>query len=440
MAQLTVLGQRLRRRLDVADARDRLAAQARTTPGRLNLYLAALLVLGVLAGLAAVIGAGQRADAVSAVATSSGPLAVRAQGLYRSLSDADTTAATSFLSGATPSPADRSRYDDDIASAGAALSAITVDSDAERALLAQVSTNLPVYTGLVSTAQANNRQGNPVAAAYLKEASTLMRGTILPAANQLYQAASSRLDADRSDGAAFPWFTVLLIGLTLAALVIAQRFLVERTQRLVNVGLVVASAAGALLLIWVVVSWAVVAGNLHAGDRDGSAQVRAVAQVRIDALQARADEALTLIARGNGADFEKDYQQLMGGLVGPDGHGGTLGAALGAADQPEVRSALSNAQTNLLAWRDQHTQVRKDDDGNNYPDAVKLALGDAATTFASLDTQLQHAITDAEATFNDRAASADDALTATTVGWILLTLVLIAGLVVGLEQRIAEYR
>jgi hypothetical protein len=157
-------------------------------------------------------------------------------------------------------------------------------------------------------------------------------------------------------------------------------------------------------------------------------------------LGARADEALTLVARGNGGDFETDFQRLMGGLVGPDGQGGTLGAAIAAADQPEVRSALTAARTDLLAWRALHTDVRKKDDSNQYTDAVGLALGSAADTFGSADTQLQRAITAAEATFNDRAASADNALTATTVGWILLTLVLIAGLVVGLEQRIAEYR
>ncbi len=100
-------------------------ARVRSTPGRLTLLTLALVGLGLLAGISATIGLVQRGAAVDAVATRSGPLTVQAQQLYRSLSDADATAASAFLSGGVEPGALRDRYQSDITAASAALSAVT---------------------------------------------------------------------------------------------------------------------------------------------------------------------------------------------------------------------------------------------------------------------------------------------------------------------------
>ena len=68
-----------------------------------------------------------------------------------------------------------------------------------------MSTQLPVYTGLVETARVYNRQGLPLGAAYLREASGLMRDKLLPAAKQLYRTETGRLADDRDGAAGFPW-------------------------------------------------------------------------------------------------------------------------------------------------------------------------------------------------------------------------------------------
>ena len=101
---------RVKALLDPAAVRQRLTERVNTTPGRLTAYLLVLGLLGVLTGISAVVGVGGRSDLVDAVATRSGPLAVQAQLLYRSLSDADATAAAAFLSSGTEPPALRARY------------------------------------------------------------------------------------------------------------------------------------------------------------------------------------------------------------------------------------------------------------------------------------------------------------------------------------------
>jgi hypothetical protein len=439
MAQLTVLRERLHQTLDPAELRERLAERARTTPGRLNLYLIVLIALGLLAGVAAVVGVVQRSDAVDAVATRSGPLAITAQGLYRSLSDADATAAAAFLTVAEP-PRIRQRYLDDITAASSALASTSVTSDAERGPLARIATALPVYTGLVETARTQNRLNLPVGAAYLREASALMRATLLPAASDLYQVETVRLADERSRAAGFPWLTIPVIVLTLAGLVVAQLYLVRRTRRLINVGVAVATGIGLVLLIWVTASWVGVASNLAAADRNGSAQVQAMARARIAALQARADEALTLVARGSGGAFEDDFRARMADLVGADGRGGMLSAAQDDATDPTVSAALASARDAAVRWRSGHQRVRSLDDSGQYTDAVALAVGAVSTSFAGVDDELQKAIAAAGAEFDERARIASDALAGAVVVWPLLTLGLLAGLAVGLEQRIGEYR
>src|SRR5262245_2099716 len=72
---------------------------ARTTPGVLTLLTAGLVLLSVLVGVLTAIGVQTRASALDDLTTSSGPLSVAAQDIYRSLSDADATATSAFLAG-----------------------------------------------------------------------------------------------------------------------------------------------------------------------------------------------------------------------------------------------------------------------------------------------------------------------------------------------------
>ena len=210
-----------------------------------------------------------------------------------------------------------------------------------------------------------------------------------------------------------------------------------------NVGLATATAAGAVLLLWVGLSWIGAAVNLNASDRDGSGQVEVLAQARIAALQARADEALTLVARGSGGAFEDDFNTNMTTLAGEDGQGGLLARAQHDATDPAVSDALAGAVSAVTEWRTVHTTLRGLDDAGQYPDAVKLAIGtdgSSAAAFNRVDDRLAAAIATASRAFDEGADSAGGALAATGFGWSVLTLVLVAGVVVGLQQRIAEYR
>ncbi len=400
-----------------------------------------LVLLGLLAGIASVVGVAQRTASVDRLRDNSGPQAVRAQQLYRSLSDADATAAAAFLAGGIEPASLRQRYQDDVAAAGAALAAVTAGAQADRASVNQIAVQLPAYTGLVDTARTYNRSGLPLGAAYLREASGLMRDQLLPAAQRLYTYETGQLRADRSGGAQFPWLAVPLLVVTIAALAQAQRYLTRRTHRLLNAGLLVATGMALVMLAWTALSWVGVAAHLDASRRAGSAEVDLLAQARIAALTARADEALTLVARGSG-DFDAGFAGNMADLGG--GGAGLLGQAAKAASAGAVRTAIEAAQADAQHWRDVHGKLAEQNKSGNYSGAVQLAVGtgtgSAADAFSQLDMDLAKGIDAASAAFDRESGAAAGTLAFAAPGLAVLTLLLLAGSVVGLQQRIAEYR
>jgi hypothetical protein len=419
-----------------------------TTPGRLSVIAVGLVLLILVTGVVATVSVQGKKNTINDLIDQREPLAAAAQQVYRSLSDADATSASAFLSTGTEPPALRQRYEQDVAEAGAALAKSASDSAGVANAAAQVnilSQQVPVYTGLVETARANNRQGFPAGASYLREASELMRVKILPAAQDLYRIDTDRLSAEQDEANGFPWWTLLLVLLSLAALVVTQVYLTRKTNRVLNVGLVVATGAVVLGLLWSSVGLIVQSVLVDSGQSSGSHQVDVLVRTRIAALQARADETLTLVARGDGATYEQDFQGLAAQLVGKDGKSGLLGEAQGLAAGGGPSQQVDAAIRDADAWLTAHTQVRLLDDGGEYQAAVDNAVDatkpdGAAGAFGRLDGNLVSAITVGRQGFLDETRGADRALTALAPGLAVLAVVAAAGATIGIRERLREYR
>ncbi|MBW4718217.1 hypothetical protein KZQ38_13630 [Saccharothrix sp. SC076] len=405
----------------------RVTGLARSTPGRLTALALGLIAATLLVGALTVASVRDRSDAVVAVADRGEPLAHAAQEVYRAMADADATAASAFLSGGVESPGLRQRYEADVARAAAALSTASEVTRSPELVgpLATLSGQLPVYTGLVETARTHNRQGNPVGAAYLREASNLMRSALLPAAHDLYRVQTANVVRDLADAGSPPWPEGLLGAGLLAALVLAQRYLTRRTNRVFNVGLLAATAAVVVSLLWVLVASLVVVAHTSSGE-DDAVLADVVAQARIAALKARGDEMLTLVARGNGGIYESAYKEASAELRG------LVGSA----------PPLARAGVELDRWRDAHTAVREADDRGDFTQAVERALGAgaAAAAFDAVDANLTDALAQARSGLADRIARARGALTGAVPVVVLLALVAAVASTAGLWQRLKEYR
>ena len=151
------------------------------------------------------------------------------------------------------------------------------------------------------------------------------------------------------------------------------------------------------------------------------------------ALQAHADESLTLIDNSGDDSYQQDFlaqQKLLG--PGP----GTLLAAI-QASAANGDSVAADAQ----AWYRAHAALRAQDDGGKHAAAVTSALtGGSATSFARLSAALSDGIDAHQAVFASSARGGRDAFTGLAAGMIVASLVMVAGCAWGLSRRLAEYR
>ena len=436
-----------------------------TTPARLRLLLALMILLSLAWGVLAALTADQHASAAADVVAVSEPLSLDAEQIYTSLSDADATAASAFLSGGLEPAAARQRYQADITQAAIRIEAASalVGSSAARTQmpghlakqasaagtavgddLATLSGQLPAYTDEVGTARADNRLGLPLGAAYLREASVLLRRTLLPAASDIYTRESALLTSASAQATGLPLIVVaVLAGLGLGYVLFrSSRWLSRHTHRVVNYGLLLATLAGLVSLGWLAGAFVVGRGDLQYAQQQGSAPAQAFARAEVAALQAHADESLTLIDNSGDDSYQKDYlaqQKLLG--PGP----GTLLTAVQTAavkGDGEVgggpgRDVVAEAR----AWYQAHAALRAKDDAGNHGAAVTSALsGDAATSFTRLSATLSEGIGTHQAVFASSARSGRDAFTGLAVGMIVASLVMVAGCAWGLSRRLAEYR
>jgi hypothetical protein len=422
----------------------RQTAQPRSTPAKLRLLLIGLLLMTIVWGVVEASIVAARASAANNIVFVSEPLTLDAQQIYRSLSDADATAAAAFLSGGLEPQALRTQYQADITHAATLLETATAAAGNSRAgrPLVTMTTGLPVYTGLVETARADNRLGYPLGAAYLRQASAFMRTTMLPAARDLYAQETAQLGAANAQATAFPYLGViaaLIVGFGLTG---SQVWLTRRTNRIINPGLLLGSLAALAALIWLITCVALARDHFIFARNQGSVPIEALARADIAALQAHADESLTLIGRSGDDSFQQDFLTLQKRL-GP-GPGSLLTAAAttatGSPGGPAATAALGSASD----WYNVHGQIRAVDDNGQYTQAVALAIGNyngsSRSLFAVLDGNLTGAIGADQIAFRNYALLARWNLKLLEAGIIILSIVMGAGCAWGVASRLVEYR
>ena len=419
------------------------AATKSSTPTRLRLIAVGCAGLTLLAGVVGMVTVSTRHAATVAAWQTAEPLTVDAQAIDTSLADADTTAAGSFLGGQVESGALHARYLADLAQASSTLAGTAQQVGSDPALAASlrtITTGLPTYTGLVATATLEQRQAHyPLAAAYMAEASNLMRTEILPAAAHLYATERARLAADQATavGSWSVWLTGLLLLALLGSLLVAQRWMSRTFRRRVNVPLAVATLLVLVAGVWFAVAVTAQGVGVDSAGVDGSGPVGTYTQARILALELRADDELTLLSRDSVSSYQADYGTAAAHLV-------RLLTEPASGVSPSERTGLSTASGAYDGYRLAHDQIRRTDTVGDLVGAVRQASATGPTDLPAvsvrLDQTLAQDIASSQQTFDQGMAGA-----AGDIGglvWMVGGLALLAAalIVLGVRPRIGEYR
>ena len=417
----------------------------RTTPGRFRLASIGLVVAIVVTLVATAAAVSARRSAADTAADHAVPELSSAVRLYSALADADATATIIFLQAGLENPELRQRYLDDLRAAGDHLAVLAKQAGSapqDRHAVATISDRLPKYAGLVESARANIRQGFPVGASYLRQASALMGSTMLPQAKTLYESAAGTLDDSYHSGtSATEVVVVAAIGvLLLGLLVVAQVLLTRRTTRVFNVPIVVATAIVVIVLGWVLLRFVSTQDSLVRAQRNGSDTVQLLSAARILAHQAQSDENLTLSERGTANNLALDFTTLAKRVGGTDGDGGLLGQAREVAARRGETSGIDDARTRFQDVMAEHVEVRKADEQSDYAGAVRRATSTEAAAFTAFDKALQSEIADAQGRLESEVADARRGYRVLTVAVPFLLLLAAALVLVGFQRRIVEYR
>ncbi|WP_280886237.1 hypothetical protein [Streptomyces sp. LBL] len=437
------------RRTAWAEGVDQLRAAATTEPGRLRIIGAVLALLVVAFGAVTALQTADRSAAADDVLNNSQPLSSAAADIYRSLADANTTASSGFLAGGQETAATRDRYEKDIGNAAEGLVKAAASSDPgspAAATVARLNRLLPEYKGLVERARTYNRQGYPVGGAYLRYANEKMQKQMLPEAEDLYTKENQRLRADYADATPYPWAAIGLGVLALAGLAYAQHRNYRRTNRVLNHGLVAATATATVVLLWLVVGHSVARADLKASYAGGVRSVEVLNDARIASLKARGNENLTLVARG------AETKQVGGKVVDAydydfktdmDALGKGLAKAAKLADDASGAKPVTAAVGNMKVWKDRHGEARGEDEKGNYATALARVIGPTGATgecFDSVDDNLDKALAHETAEFEQAAGDGLGAMTGLSVGAAVLAVLGAAGAVLGIGRRLSEYR
>ncbi|WP_129786940.1 hypothetical protein [Promicromonospora panici] len=410
----------------------RFTAGLATTPGRLALATTVAVVACLLLGVTGFLAGSSQSAALRDAQRDAAQL-VGTQELRNDLVSADATATNAFLVGGLEPAEARARYEASLSEAAQAVPSLaaTARGDGEAADLATISDSVQRYAGLVESARANNRQGFPVGAAYLDQASAALRDEVLPTLDEVSVSTSERVDADMGS-VSLAQALLLFVLLGLVALGAVQLWLARRTHRVLNTGLAAASVA--LLVGGVVATAAVLGGNGVARSVASGPYAATVAtsQALSLATDAKSMESFTLIKRGSGADFEESYQTSLASAQD------LLDEAGNAVDGD------TSSQDLLAAWDAKHAEIRELDDGGDWDAAVEAATStaddSAGAAFAAFSDSA-HAEVEATSTAAvDRLGSAST--TALIAGWVALVLG-VAGAVAataGMNVRLKEYR
>jgi hypothetical protein len=399
--------------------------KTRDTPRRLRLLSIGVVVAGIVVALLGALTFSYLAFSLTRAQADTAQL-IRVQKIQSNLLSADATATNAFLVGGLEPPAQRAVYDKALSSTSSLIVEASQAQPADAAALSALNQHVVSYAATIEQARANNRQGLPVGAQYLRNASADLRTTALPILDNLVSSNATRA-ADQMDARLGYIFPVISL-LALVGVIIAQVWLARRFRRTINVGMLACAVVLLVITAGALIAAQQLNSTLNSISSGSFAAVNTAAAARIDANNAKSNESLTLISRGSGQAFETVWKSSADSVAGNIQR---------LTDRAELVSQWQ-------AYTGVHSEIRALDDGGMWDKAVTLATGSgdksSNTVFSTFDGNLASYLDEVS---QDTSSSLADEQPLMVVGAILI---LIGGLAAallgrwGIGARLKEYR
>jgi hypothetical protein len=412
------------------------------TPGLLWTLLGILVLLSLATGALSGWAVSQHSSAAADVAAVHEPLSLDAQEIYAAVADADVTMTTALLASPQPPLEPVQRYRADIQQAATNLAKLKAAGGNQQlaSAIAAFSAGLPRYTGYVAQAQSMYSLGYPLTGgSFLQVASEEAHLVLLPSAQAIYDQENAETSAASATATGLPTIIIALVIALVGGYVLfrGQRWLTHRTHRLLNPGLLGASAVLIVSAAWLVVTFGVARSDLDTGLGQGARPAEALAEASIAVQQIRGDAVLNVISRSGSSSFQDDFQATrakIGPLLTEAAAGGNSAAA----------PFIAAAQRDLPGWLAANEQVYKLGKDANYKAERELIIGagssSSAVGYDKLQNDIGRALKASQDTFASGANSGAGAFGPLLGVVIAASLLMAAGAAWGVSRRISEYR
>lgn len=418
-----------------------------TTLGLMTVMTITLTIAILAAGLSMSQSTDRRQTALGHLVHTTEPMSANAQDLFTSLSLADTIAATGFVQAGVEQASTRDRYQRAIQRSSMAATqtaaALGTTPSRELELITIIQAKLPVYTGLVETARANNRLGKPVGVAYMSEASSLMRLNILPAARELLDLSNQKLTDQQRELSQPQWIPISGFAAAVVFLVVAQRWLAARTRRRLNKGFLTATVFMVVALLWVIATNGYTWYSGSKGYQEAAAPLGALTDARVLAQQARTSETLALVRRETSNASIEDFDLVISKVHREISHY----EASSLEDRGSNKNQVETINDSLGQWEAQHSNFRRHLDLGEYERAIALSFagndsssgGTTAEHFNAVDSGLARLMADARESLRSYLDSSLRATRWVSTLVLILSMASIAAIWAGIRPRLQEY-
>jgi hypothetical protein len=479
-------GQRPPRRRAPAAVR---SLRVRTTPGRIRVLAAAAIGVSLALGVITAALFGSVASGVQLIGHGAAPEVTATTSLYFHINDMDAQVANLLLVGGQRGLGiDRQQalgiYQQDRTQADRALqqaAAVAGTAPSAGRALATVLGGLGTYEALAAQAiyidgQGASRPGRPPAAALAlyHQATDLIRGTILPAAQRLTDAYAAALNdayqAKRSTAEQGVLWVVLL-GVALAAWLIALQFYLGlRHRRLLSPALALATLVTVGLAAAGAGAFSAQAQHLQVAKKDAFDSILALWKARAVSYDANADESRYLVDPARAGQYQQAFltksQRLADvGQVDISHYDGALAQAIDAyrANNADVRfggylgaefrnitftgerAAAERAMAAYQVYERDDRHIRALNARGDLSTAIafdtSFAPGNSNWAFTQYDNALVAVIAINQRAFSEAIQAGQQgvsgwtgAIPAGAVAFIILAIL------VGVRPRLAEYR
>jgi hypothetical protein len=417
------------------------------TPRTLVARLYVIWGLDALLLMTAILGAQVHRDAMKGVGRDTAPSIIHAQEIKTAMADMDANVANELLGDPGKMPEAVNTYErrrKDVATAliGAAR---TISNQEDQEPIEAIQVGLGTYEGRVQHARDLHDRGDKGFVNAYREAAKVMDYQLLPEADRLDNIKLKELQGiyeSMSNRSVASVFLLLAAGVALlGVLIVVQKFLTERTHRILNPMLLAATFLTLAFVFYTFVTLGSERHRLKVAKQDAFDSISVLLRAQAVGYAANADHSRYLLDTAHAPDYEAAFFAKADLLVKQSGSDikGYLADELKNITFEGEEAAARATLADFREYLNIDKEIRQLQQAGKRAEALELCIGKSNAAFDQFDKALGRTVDINQQAFNAAVEGGFEALSYFELKASLIAIAIALLAFFGLLKRIQEY-